>query len=67
MTIPTTRTIFRLGFLELLKEPGDFPIEHFITHELPDLAPDGYALAQAMFGITDAFEQAQREKRLGLR
>ena len=63
MTMLTTRTLFRLGFLELLKDPGDFPIEQFIARDLPELAPDGYELAQAMFGITDAFEQAQRKKR----
>ena len=62
MTTLTTRTLFRLGFLELLKDPGQFPIEHFIAHELPKVAPDGYELVQAMRGITDAFKQAQREK-----
>ena len=67
MTILDTRSLFRRAFLELLKEPGFHEIEEFIVHELPKAAPDGYELVQAMHGITDAFEQAQREKRLGLR
>jgi beta-phosphoglucomutase-like phosphatase (HAD superfamily) len=67
MTILDTREIFRRAYLELLKEPGADLMTDYIANGLAKDAPDGREFVQALFGIADAFEQAQREKRMGLR
>ena len=60
MSMPSTRTIFRLGFKELLRQS---PVEamSYIAHDLAKDAPDGREFAQALLGIMDACEQAKRE------
>ena len=61
MTMPSTRTIFRLGFKELLKQsPAD--AMGYIAHDLAKDAPDGREFAQALLGIMDACKQVEREK-----